>query len=335
MMRQHLYAYAQEANSICNLDKNEFIVEFGSNDGTLLRFFKDLGHRVLGVDPARNLAKAATESGITTLPEYFNEETARDIALNYGKAKLICANHCCAHIDDFKGVIDGVKALLDESGVWIFEVGYLLDVYSKGLFDTIYHEHVDFHTVLPLLKCFKTYGLEIINVSRSTIQGGALRCYVGWEDTAPCIKGGKDAVKKLIHAEAAAGLDDCETFLKWNRAINQTGLELRALIQGLKKNGNMIVGYGAPAKATTLMYHYDLSREDLEYIVDDNILKQGLVTPGKHIPIVSSATLYARRPDYILILAWNFAESIMERNAEMLSMGVRFIVPLPDLRVLK
>jgi len=334
-MRQHLYLYAQEANSLCKLGKDEFIVEFGSNDGTLLQYFKDLGHRVLGVDPARNLAKAATESGITTLPEYFNEKVAREIALNSGRAKLICANHCCAHIDDFRGIIDGVKALLDKSGVWIFEVGYLLDVYSKGLFDTIYHEHVDFHTVAPLAKCFKSHGLKIINVGRSTIQGGALRCFVGWEETAPTIQGGMEAVQKLIHAEAAAGLNSCETFFNWNRAINQTGSELKSLLRGLKENGSTIVGYGAPAKATTLMYHFDLNKEDLEYIIDDNTLKQGLVTPGKHIPIVSGATLHQRKPDYILILAWNFADSIIEQNSDLLRTGVRFIVPLPNLRVIK
>jgi len=335
VMRRHLSDYAQMVHSLCLAKKQDLVVEFGSNDGTLLRFFKDLDYRILGVDPAVNLAQSATSSGIETLPEFFNKETASSIVAKYGKAKIICANHCCAHIDDFLGVVDGVKILLEEGGVWIFEVGYLLDVYTKGLFDTIYHEHVDFHTVTPLIKCFKAQGLKVINVTRSSIQGGALRCFVGWESTAPVIKGGAESIQKLISAEVSIGLGTKETFLAWSESINRTGAELKVLLKGLRENGNRIVGYGAPAKATTLLYHFGISLKEIEYIVDDNDLKQNMLSPGLHIPILHPSKILQDKPNYVLILAWNFADSIIEQNRSYLESGGRFIIPLPSISIVK
>jgi hypothetical protein len=222
-----------------------------------------------------------------------------------------------------------------EGGVWIFEVGYLLDVYTKCLFDTIYHEHVDFHTVVPLLKCFKTQGLKIINVTRSTIQGGSLRCYVGKEDTAPLIEGGLDSVQKLIAAENSAGLGSKETFRAWCDSINRTGEELKILLKGLKDSGKVIIGYGAPAKATTLMYHFGITTKEIDYIVDDNELKQNMRTPGLHVPVKHPSKIYEDKPDYVLILAWNFADSIIQQNARFLHSGGRFIVPLPSISIVK
>jgi len=335
VMRKHLSLYAQEVHLLGLAKKKDLVVEFGSNDGTLLRFFKDLDYSILGVDPALNLARAATASGIETLPDYFNKESAGKIVAKYGQAKIICANHCCAHIDDFLGVVDGVKTLLHEDGVWIFEVGYLLDVYTKSLFDTIYHEHVDFHTVSPLVRCFEAHGLKMINATRSSIQGGALRCFVGWERTAPNIKGGLESVQKLIRTEIVEGLVKKETFIAWGKSINDTGIELVSLLRGLKSSGKKIIGYGAPAKATTLMYHFGISAEEIEYIVDDNSLKQNMYTPGLHIPVKNPSKIYEDKPDYVLVLAWNFTDSIIEQNSTYLLSGGRFIIPLPSVSIVK
>lgn len=332
-MREHLRDYAQTAKLFCPVSDDQLVLEFGSNDGTLLRYFKDEGNRVLGVDPAENLAKVATASGIHTLPKFFNPETALEILNTHGKAKLICANHCCAHIDDFLGVVEGVKILLSETGVWIFEVGYLYDVYKKSLFDTVYHEHLDFHTLAPLISCFRQHGLQILHASRHDIQGGALRCYVGWKDTAPVIEGGTKAVQDLLELETSAGMHMISTFERWNESIRMSGIELRSLLTGLKNAGKRIAAYGAPAKATTLMYHFGITKDDIEFIVDDNPLKQNLISPGLHIPVVAASTLYHEQPDYVLILAWNFADDIMKNHNNFLQDGRRFIIPLPHLRV--
>lgn len=334
VMRNHLRQYAADAVELCKLSTEDLVLEFGSNDGTLLRAFKERGFRIVGVDPAKNLATQATASGILTIPDFFNVQTATKIVNEYGKAKLVCANHCCAHIDDFVGVISAVKTVLHEDGVWIFEVGYLLDVYKDCLFDTIYHEHVDFHAVLPLVGCFTRHGLKLLHVCRSSIQGGALRCHVGWAETAPQIGDG-ESINQLIHAEAAVGLHKRDTYLNWDREIKRTGIEVATLLRGLKSTGVRIVGYGAPAKATTLMYHFGLTKDEVEYIVDDNELKQGLLSPGLHIPIVSPTCIYTDRPDYVIVLAWNFADSIVEQHSQFLKLGGRFIVPLPHLRVIR
>lgn len=333
VMRSHLSCYAQEVLGCYPLENGSLVLEFGSNDGTLLKVFKDLGYRTLGVDPAENLAADATASGIFTIPQFFNKETASYITSVHGKVKLICANHCCAHIDDFIGVLEGVKECLSPDGIWVFEVGYLLEVFRNSLFDTVYHEHVDYHTVRPLIGCLQTHGLKLMHVTTSSIQGGALRCYVGWSNTKVQILGGHEAITNLLEAEAEAGLHLRQTFMNWNVSISRSSAEVRSLLTGLRKAGCKIAGYGAPAKATTLMYHFNLTKCDLEYIIDDNPMKQGLFSPGLHIPIVGSEQLDSNKPDYLLILAWNFADSIMHCHANFLKQGGRFIIPLPYLRV--
>ena len=218
VMVQHLREYAEQAIQMINLRANDFVFEFGSNDGTLLRHFKDAGiTNVLGMDPAKNIADAATASGLDTIPDFFCAETAINVRIQHGQAKLICANHCCAHIDDFHGVVAGVKELLAPDGVWIFEVGYLLTVFTRSLFDTIYHEHVDFHSVEPIRKFCAVSGLKLLNATSNSIQGGSLRCFVGWPDTSPSIEMGPQNVTNLIREEVAAGLHLESTFLRWVR----------------------------------------------------------------------------------------------------------------------
>lgn len=336
VMVQHLKEYAEQAIELTGTQSKDFIFEFGSNDGTLLRHFMDAGiTNVLGMDPAKNIADAATASGLYTIPDFFCAETAKSVRNQYGQAKLICANHCCAHIDDFHGVVAGVKELLAPDGVWIFEVGYLLTVFTRSLFDTIYHEHVDFHSVEPLRKFCAANGLNLLSATSNSIQGGSLRCYVGWPETSPTIDGGSQNVTNLIREEVAVGLHQESTFLRWANSIQSTRDEVSALLTGLKSRGKRICAYGAPAKATTLMYHFGLDSNLIDYIVDDNPLKQGLYSPGLHIPVVDAARFYEEKPDYLFILAWNFSEAIMKTHQHFLTGGGRFIVPLPELKVFK
>tara|TARA_B110000003_G_scaffold245847_1_gene255926 strand:+ start:377 stop:1081 length:705 start_codon:yes stop_codon:yes gene_type:complete len=215
-MVQHLKEYADEAVSLVDIQNEDFVFEFGSNDGTLLSQFQRLGFdNVLGMDPAENIAEVANSAGVPTISKFFSLESAKDVRNRFGTAKLICANHCCAHIDDFQGIVEGVKELLAKDGIWIFEVGYLLSVVKDSLFDTIYHEHIDFHSVEPIRRFCLAQGLQLLNASVNRIQGGSLRCYVGWPGTSPTISGGSDAVLDLVRAENAAGLYNESVFMRW------------------------------------------------------------------------------------------------------------------------
>jgi SAM-dependent methyltransferase len=309
------------------LKPGDLVVEFGSNDGTLLRFFKEAGMRVLGVDPAANVAP--DQGDIQNIQDFFDAEVGERIRKQYGAAKLICAYNVCAHIDDLRGAIAGVKALLDPDGRFVFEVGYLLDVYQKSLFDTVYHEHVDFHHVTPLKRFFNEQGMRLLHTEKSDIQGGALVGYVGWRGMP------EDAsVEKMIAEEESVGLNAAETFRAWGQRIRSIGDELLSVIRDLKASGKSIVAYGATAKATTMMYHFGIDKEVIDYVVDDNPLKQGLFTPGLHIPVCSPTRLYEdTRPDFVLILAWNFADSIINRHSALRAGGVQFIVPLPSIEI--
>jgi SAM-dependent methyltransferase len=330
VMAAHLRAHGRGVIKRLRPAPDDFVVELGSNDGTFLRVFQEARLRILGVDPARNIAAQANAAGIATLPAFFNVETAGNILAEYGPAKIICANHVFAHAADMQGLIDGVGALLAPDGAFVFETGYLVDVYEKTLFDTMYHEHIDYHRVGPLRRFFAANGLELFDALRVDIQGGALRGFAARPGTHPVQTAKLDALEAY---EKKLGLDRPETFRDYAARIDGCRAALTRLLATLKSQGKRIAGYGAPAKATTLMYHFGLDRSAIEYIVDDSPLKVGLFTPGLHVPVLPVETIYQDRPDYLVILAWNFAEPIMKMHAAYAAAGGRFIVPLPTLAV--
>lgn len=327
-MVNHLQQQSQAVIKRLNLKPGDLVVEFGSNDGALLQFFKKAGMRVLGVDPAENIAAIARNNGIDTIADFFNEKLALQIREKYGPAAAICANNVCAHIDDLQSVIKGVKLLLAPEGQFVFEVGYLVDVYQKTLFDTIYHEHVDFHRVAPLKRFFHKNGMSLVSAERVDIQGGALRGFARLGTHQP-----DETVQQLQTLEELIGLNKTETFKNYVNQINCRRDELMSLLAGLKAKGKSIAGYGSPAKAVTLMYHFGLDKDIIDFIVEDNTLKQGCYTPGFRVPILSVDALYDRKPDYVLILAWNFADPIIARHRQYAGVQSRFIVPLPNLRL--
>lgn len=328
VMVGHLRSSAGAAIQRAGLKKGDLVVEFGSNDGTLLRFFQEQGMRVLGIDPARNIADEATKNGVETLPEFFSKEIASEIRASRGAAKVICANNVCAHIDDLASIFDAVRTLLADDGLFAVEVGYLRDVVHNSYFDTIYHEHVDFHHVEPLVGFCRRHGLELVHAERIDIQGGSIRFYVQLQNGPHTID---DSVAMLIAQEHDYGLHKAETFTIFGKRIEQRRVELVAFLDGLKRQGKKIAAFGAPAKATTLMYHFGLSKDVIDFIVDENPLKQGLFTPGLHVPVLHEKALMEQRPDYVIVLAWNFAENIMKRFDEYARRGGRYIVPLPNL----
>jgi len=326
---KHLGEYAAYMVERFTFPRNGLVVDVGSNDGTALRFFKQAGYKVLGLDPALKIVQRANEDGIETLCEFFTLDVAKRCEKTYGKAVLINAHNACAHIDDLKGVIEGVKYWLADDGLFVMEVGYLLDIVENAWFDTIYHEHLDFHSVEPLVAFLQRLGFEVIVAERIKPQGGSIRLI--------CQKvGGRrkadGSVDKLIQLERAAGLHLAGTFRRFGEKIDHIGADLSKLIRGLKEQGAAIAGFGAPTKATTLLIHFQLGHV-LDFLVDDNPLKQNLYSPGLHIPVVSAEELYRRKPDFLLILAWNFADSIMERHKAFRAHGGRFILPMPEPKI--
>ena len=323
----HLKSYATEMVDRFGLQSGDLVADIGSNDGTCLSFFKHQGMSVVGVDPATDIAERATENGVETVADFFDYDLAVGLREKYGAAKFLTSHNACAHIDGLLDVVKGVEHWLAEDGVFVLEVGYLVDVYCKNWFDTIYHEHVDYHTVAPFEKLFARVGMELVAVDRISPQGGSIRVMVQKQGGA--IE--RDtSVDKLISLEHELGLDKAETLQKFDRKIGEVRDKLQKLIASLKNEGKTIAGFGASTKATTLMAHFRLDKSLLDFIVDDNPLKQGLFTPTTHIPVLSANELYERKPDYLLILAWNFAEPIMKFHQKYRDEVGQFILPMPE-----
>jgi SAM-dependent methyltransferase len=323
----HFKDYAADAIARFGLKAGDLVVDVGSNDGTLLGFFKSSGLRVLGIDPAREIARRATDAGIPTMPEFLDVPMARKIRREHGRAHLVTANNVFAHVDDLAGFVAAVRELLAPDGVFIFEVSYALDVYEKTLFDTIYHEHLDYHTVKPLVGFLERAGLPLFAAERIPTHGGSLRGMAGGG------RGVDDTVRQRLAEEDEARIACATSWRAWSAKIEAVRDQLLSLLGALKAEGRSIAGYGAPAKATTLLGNFGLGAETLDFIADDSQLKQGLLTPGSHIPVLAADALYERRPDYVVVLAWNFADSIIARHARFTEAGGRFIVPLPEVRV--
>ncbi len=323
---KHFEKYASHVNDIIQLPDRSFIIDIGSNDGTCLSFFKKMGFNVLGVDPAENIANIAKKNGINTIPEFFSSNLARKIKNEYGLADLITSHNACAHIDDLDNILSGIDILLKDNGVFILEVGYFFDVFSNRWFDTIYHEHLDYHTVSPLEKLFSRFNMQIFKVERINPQGGSIRVFIQKQNGNHIID---KSVDKLISLEKDKGIDKLESLIKFEKYIKDVKQDLINIIRRIKSNGKTIAAFGAPTKATTLCYYFEINKEDIDFIIDDNKLKQNLFTPGKHIPVFSQEKLYEQHPDYLLILAWNFAESIMKKHRAYKDKGGKFIIPMP------
>ena len=328
---KHFENYARDVIKTYQPSINYLILDIGSNDGTLLKSFKKIGYKTLGIDPAIDISKKAQKDGIHTINEFFNLDTSIKIKQQYSTASLITANNVFAHSDDLIEIVKAVKNLLCPKGLFIFEVSYLLDVYQKTLFDTIYHEHLSYHSVLPLINFFQTYDMELIDVSRINTHGGSIRCVVKNKEDRRSIN---NSVQDLVDLEKSISLNDSKTFINFSSNIKERKKELNDLINQLKAQNKLIAGFGAPAKATTLMYEFGLKEDVLDFIIDESELKQGLYSPGLHIPIYPYSFLEKTKPDYLLILAWNFADSIIKNNQNFISSGGKFIIPLPNLRVI-
>lgn len=311
--RRHFEAYAQRMVQRSYLRRGDLVVDIGSNDGTLLDAFQAQEQVVVGVEPAWELAAETSRRGIPTYSRFFDSATATEIAERFGRARLITANNVFAHVGDIHEFVAGVKRLLDPGGNFVFEVSYALDVLRKGLFDTIYHEHLDYHSVASLARFFESLGLQLFDVERVSTHGGSIRCYVS---AATRHRG--DKVSELIRQEAVAGLHDRQPWADLQEQIRFMHEAWQIGEAGLGR----FCGYGAAAKATTLIHQ--LRPREMEFVVDDSPFKQGRYVPGTSIPIVPAERLYDSGLQVCLILAWNVAEDIKARHPQA---PVRFILP--------
>lgn len=328
----HFEEYARTVYKKLKLSKNSFVVDIGSNDGILLKPFKKLGVKVLGIDPAAEIAETATRQGLETIPQFFDQQLAREIVAKHGETDAVFANNVFAHVDDIDELTDAVRTLLKPSGVFIIEVPYLVDLLEKNLFDTIYHEHLSYYAIKPLVKFFNRHDMEVFDVKKTSSHGGSIRVFVKKNGAEFRIE--RD-LKDIIEKEKRSGLFSFGTYVKFGNKIRKNKTALTKILHALKTEGKTIAGYGAPAKGNTLLNYFGIGRDLLDYIVDDSPIKQGLYTPGTHIPVVSSKQLKINPPDYILVLAWNFAESIMERLSDFRKSGGGFIIPVPNPKIIE
>ena len=327
---QHFGRFADAMSQRFLLPQNSLAIDIGSNDGTLLRFFKEKGLRVLGIDPALAIAQKATEAGIETLPEFFDAELARVIRRKHGTASIVTANNVFAHSDNLPTMADGIRELLAPNGVFVFEVSYLVDILDKLLFDTVYHEHLCYHSIKPLDSFFRRHGMELFDVERLPTKGGSIRGFAQ-------LKGGPHQktpiISELLNLEASRQLDQLEVFQKFAARLETIKQELHTLLRKLKAEGKTIAGYGASATVTTLVYNFELG-QFLSYLVDDNPSRHGLFSPGCHLPVLASQAICEKKPDYTVILAWQYADPIMRKNQDYLQKGGHFILPLPVVSII-
>lgn len=321
-LSNHFQAYAEDVMERF-LEPGNFVVEIASNDGILLKFFKDSGYKALGVDPAENVVKVADRVGVETVVDYFSEGVGAYIAEKYGKAKIIMANNVVAHIDDHHDLVKGLDNLLDEDGVFVMEAPYLIDMFENLTYDTIYHEHLSFLAVRPLKLLFEQYGFEIFDVEVHKVQGRSLRVFVG--------RTGKHKinqnVKKWIDRELKLGLDSLHSYTVLGQKVEEQKQTLVWFLNNLKSSGKKIATYGAPAKGNTMLNYCGLDTQILDYALEDLPAKQGLFTPGMHIPTIDSISAHQDLPDYFLLLAWNYLEVILEKEQKFLEAGGAFILP--------
>lgn len=320
VFRKHLDDLADSVSEL--LSPCDLVVEIGSNDATLLKAFDGTGVRTLGVDPARNLAEKATASGFLTYPGFFDVATAKAITRSAGKAKVILALNVLAHADDLRGIADATRELLTDDGELVLEVAYLPDMLRDGTFDMIYHEHAAFWHLAPMQKFYTAHGLCLYHAEHVDSQGGSIRCYVSKAKREPT-----KALRALLQDEAErTGSHAVDAFL---RRIDQAKADVTQALSLKKAQGQKIAAFGCPAKATTLLHHFGIGRETIDYIVEENPLKIGKFSPGTHVPIVGPERFAEDPPDVCVVLAWNFASNIMERFDQFMG---EWLVPLPHVR---
>ena len=331
-LSRHFAAYAKEMTERF-LNKDSLVVEFGSNDGVLLKPFNDLGVKAVGVEPAINIAKLATAKGCMVINDFFNTKTAALIKQKHGSADMVCANNVFAHIDDMHEPMRGIRELLKPDGIFVFEVHYLTSLIESYQFDMIYHEHMMHHSLTALTYLMGLYDMEVFDARRVSTHAGSIRVYAQKKNT-PKHKVSQD-VQKLLKEERAAGLDKEETFIKFGKSVYKKRDDLIGLISKLRSKGKKIVGYGASGRASVHLNFCKFGTTVIPYVTDASHERQGRVIPGMHNPIVPPDRIREDNPDYALLFAYNYFEEVMGKEQDFIRRGGRFIVPLPEPKIIE
>lgn len=357
----HARDYAQMIAARLGLGADSLVVELASNDGYLLKEFRERSIPVLGIEPARNVAAAAQAAGIPTIAEFFGTKLARKLVAQGRTADLIVGNNVLAHVPDLNDFVAGIALLLKPGGVATLEFGHVLRMLERAEFDTIYHEHYSYFSLHAAERVFAKHGLHIIDVDELSTHGGSLRVYVKHDDESSASnsvpnevltsvpnavrKSAPNAVRTSARAasaavlrvkadEQAAGLESLEGYARFDAAAKRVKRDLVEFLVRSKREGATVAGYGAPAKATTLLNYCGIGVDLLEYTVDRSPHKQGKLIPGVRVPIHSPEKIFAAKPDYVLILPWNIKEEIIEQMAGIRAWGGKFVVPIPSREIL-
>jgi methylation protein EvaC len=335
-LQKHFRSYASEVVERFRHSEQFSVLEFGCNDGVLLKPIADLGvPTIVGVDPATNVVASISDNRISIINTFFDEDCASKVVEKYGKIDLVCANNVYAHIEDIQGTTRAIKRVLGGDGVFVFEVHYLGCVLDGLQYDMIYHEHLYYYSLISARNHFKRYGMTVFDVKMVDIHAGSVRFYVCKDDSkyAGAIA---PSVGELLEQELAKGYDDPASYAFFSSAVSDKRKELMALLTNLKKQGKVIAGYGASGRANTMIQYCGIDGTLLDYMIDDAPAKQGFYTPGSHLLIKSPDCLKTKeRPDYLLVFAWSFLEEIKGRNSAFLSDGGYMISPLPTVNVIQ
>jgi hypothetical protein len=328
----HSKAYVDMAVSRFGLHAGSRVVELASNDGYLLQYFVERGIPVLGVEPARNVAEVAVSKGVPTVVRFFGETAARDLAAERGRADLLLGNNVLAQVPDLHDFVGGMKILLGERGVITMEFPHLIRLIEGNQFDTIYHEHYSYFSLLSVEEIFGRHGLVLFDVEELPTHGGSLRIYARHREDAS--RPATERILEMRTREAGFGMGDLATYDRFGEKVAETKRKLLEFLIGARRRGKTVVGYGAPGKGNTLLNYCGIRTDFLDYTVDRNPYKHGKYLPGTHIPIFPTERIAETRPDFVLILPWNFKDEIVRQMAFIREWGGRFVVPIPEVEVL-
>lgn len=325
---EHAREISSELIQARQLGADHLVIELASNDGYLLKNYMAQGIPVLGIDPAPGQVKAAEKAGVPTLNAFFGFELASKLRRQGKQADVIHANNVLAHVADTNGFVKGIHILLKKNGVAVIEVPYVKDLIDHCEFDTIYHEHLCYFSVTAVDRLFRRHALILNDVKRIPIHGGSLRLLVSHSDKV------SPRVKTLLADEAEQGMNRIDYYRNFTKTVEALKSELAGLLLEIKNQGHSIAAYGAAAKGTMMINYVDIGRDILDFVVDRNTHKHGKYMPGKHIPIFDTDKLLSEMPDFVLILAWNFAEEIMDQQGLYRQKGGQFIIPVPKPKII-
>ena len=323
---EHFIQYANEIYEEFLQNENcPFVVEIGSNDGSLLAEFKKLGASILGIEPATNLSNQANQSEINTRNTFFSSKVGKEIVQSRN-ASIVVANNVIGHVEDLQDLMEGIRILIGQKGIFIFEVPYLMDLIRKLEFDTIYHEHLSYFSLLPILNLVNQYGLEVFDIKKQSVHGGTIRVFISTKNNFIV----KDSVKNFLEDEYRFGLDNIEIYTSFSLQVAEFKRKLKTELETIKNQKKSIFGYGAPAKGNVLLNYCEIDGRLIDFVIDTTLLKQGKYTPGTHIPIFPSEMISEKGDgDIALLLAWNYECEILKKEKQFRDKGGKFLIPIP------